>query len=40
MTVTSIILMILCLGGIWGALIYYLIRMILITAVIKQILTA
>ena len=28
MTVTSIILMILCLGGIWGALIYYLIRMI------------
>ena len=28
MTVTSIILMILCLGGIWVALIYYLIRMI------------
>lgn len=28
MTAISIILMILCLGGIWGSLIYYLIRMI------------
>lgn len=28
MTATSIILMILCLGGIWGLLIYYLIRII------------
>lgn len=28
MTAVSIILMILCLGGVWGGLIYYLVRLV------------